>query len=308
MLDGRDVAAKVADARRRTTGRGALSKLANFEQISPEVGVLDDAGFDAAMADDADAALATLAEMAGATDRRLRELARRLAGAVFVDWARAGSVPRRGIGRLRTVAYRDGESGDVDIEASIEPLTLGTATGVMPLDELRVRAFRRPDVAVCLAVDRSGSMGGAPLATAALAAAAVAWHSATEHSVLAFGREVLVLRAHGAVRAAHQVVDDLLALRGHGSTDLAGALDAAAAQLCRSGASRRVAVVLSDCRATLGGDPVRAGQALDELVIVAPATDSLEAAEFAATCGARLLTVDGPTSVVAVINDALGRG
>ena len=49
--------------------------------------------------------------------------------------------------------------------------------------------------AVCLLVDRSGSMGGRPLATSAVAAAAVACALRADHSVLAFGPDVVVAKA-----------------------------------------------------------------------------------------------------------------
>ena len=53
------------------------------------------------MEDDADAALSLLAEMAGATDRTLRELARRLAGRLVLDLARTGAPRTKGLGKLR---------------------------------------------------------------------------------------------------------------------------------------------------------------------------------------------------------------
>ena len=66
----------------------------------------------------------------------------------------------------------------------------------------------------------------------------------------------------------------VLALRGHGTTDLAGALGAARLQLARSSAGRKVTILLSDCRATEPGDVVAAAAALDELAIVAPDGDA----------------------------------
>ena len=57
------------------------------------------------------------------------------------------------------------------------------------------------------------------------------------------------------------VLDAVLALRGFGTTDVAGALTAAADQLSRSRAGRRITVLLSDCRATTPGDVTRARSA-----------------------------------------------
>ena len=62
----------------------------HFAEISPELGELDESAFDELMAEDPDEALALLADMNGATDERLRALARRLAGRIMVDLARNG--------------------------------------------------------------------------------------------------------------------------------------------------------------------------------------------------------------------------
>jgi uncharacterized protein with von Willebrand factor type A (vWA) domain len=144
-------------------------------------------------------------------------------------------------------------------------------------------------------------MGGRPLATAALAAAAVASRGATDYSVLAFGKDVVVAKSQDGDKGADRVVGDLLALRGFGTTDIAGALQTAAVQLGRSRAARKVTVLLSDCRATVEGDPLAAARALDELVVIAPEEDSDEAEAFAASVGAAFATVSGPADVPAAI-------
>ncbi|MCU0311760.1 MAG: VWA domain-containing protein [Acidimicrobiales bacterium] len=268
------------------------------------MGVLDEAALDDAFADDPDAALTLLAELTGATDERLRATARRLAGRLVVDLGRTGAVRRRGVGRLRDVAA-DRALADVDLDRSIDALVDARATGSAPnLADLRAREWGRPELAVCLVVDRSGSMGGARLATAAMAAAACRWRSPLDTSVLAFAERVVVLAPQGSARPVEEVVDDLFCLRGHGPTDLAAALRAAREQLDRSTAARRVAVVLSDARATLGDDPTAAAAALDELVLVAPTDDAEDARRLAAAVGARCHTLDGPSAVPEVLTEA----
>jgi Mg-chelatase subunit ChlD len=287
----------VSEASRRTTSRRELSRHERFEQVSPEVGMVDEEALDDAMADDADEALALLADMAGATDEKLRALAKRLAGRLMVDLARRGSQRKRGIGAMRRLPYRP-DAGDLDLDASAEPLLVARATGSVPdLDELRVRGWVRPGTALALLVDRSGSMGGKPLAASAVAAAAVAWRAPNDYSVSAFAADVVVAKAQDATKAAEAVVNDVLVLRGHGTTDLALALRTAQEQLARSRAARKVTVLLSDCRATVPGDVIGAARALDELWIVAPEGDSEEAEALAASVGARVVTLSGPSSV-----------
>ena len=277
-----------------------------FEQVSPEVGELDEAAIDEAMADDPDDTMALLADLSSATDPNLRELARRLAGRLFLDVSRRGPARPRGIGKITELPYRP-DGGDLDLDASIDALVEAASLGgAVDAERLRVRGWVRPGTALCLMVDRSGSMGGKPLATSAVAAAAVAWRSPRDFSVVAFGKDVVVAKSQDAEKSAERVINDILALRGFGTTDLAGALHVAAQQLSRSRAGRKIAILLSDCRPTVDGDPVAAASTLDELVVIAPEADYAEAAAFAECVGARLTTVAGPSSVAEAIANVLG--
>lgn len=273
--------------------------------MSPEVGELDESAVEEGLRDDPDETLAMLADLVGATDRRLRELARRLAGKLFLDVARHGPVRPRGIGTLRDLRYRP-DGGDLDIDASLEAIIEGRA-GTIDVERLRVRGWVKPATAMCLLVDRSGSMGGKPLATAALAAAAVASRSPQDYSVLAFGKDIVVAKSQLTPKPSELVVNDVLSLRGFGTTDLAGALRVAGDQLARSRAGRKITVLLSDCRATVDGDPVAAAAALSELVIVAPEADCDEAMVFASRTGARCVTISGPSDVAEALTRALDR-
>ncbi|MBI4884016.1 MAG: VWA domain-containing protein [Actinobacteria bacterium] len=260
------------------------------------------------MREDPDETLALLADLVGATDERLRELAKRLAAKVFVDIARGARDASRGVGLLRTLAYQP-DGGDLDIDASLEGMRVAAHNGGHTVDPdlLRVRGWVHPRTALCLLVDRSGSMEGKPLATAALAAAAVASLAPSDYSVLAFGRDVVVSKGQLSQKPSERVVGDLLSLRGFGTTDLASALVAARSQLDRSGAGRKIAVLLSDCRATVAGNAAAVAAGLDELVIVAPESDCEGAIAFAAGIGAKCLTVSGPSVVAEVLTRALSR-
>ncbi|MFK8024583.1 MAG: VWA domain-containing protein, partial [Ilumatobacter sp.] len=208
--------------------------------MSPEVGELDEEAFEEQMGEDPDEMLALLAELTGATDEKLRDLARRLAGRLFLDLARRGPSRPKGIGRLTTQRYRP-DRGDIDVDASLEAVVDARASGAaIDPDGLRVRAWSTPGTAICLLVDRSGSMGGEPLATNAVAASAVVWRSPDDCSVLSFGKEVVAVTSQDMLTSNERVVDSVLALRGHGTTDVAGALLAAQEQLRRSNAGRKV--------------------------------------------------------------------
>ncbi len=274
--------------------------------MSPEVGELDESAVDESMRDDPDETMALLADLTAATDPKLRELARRLAGRLFLDISRRGPTRPKGVGKLVEQKYRP-DGGDLDVDASMEAIVdAGGDPRRIDVERIRIRGWVQPGTALCLLVDRSGSMGGKPLATSAVAAAAVAWRSPADYSVLAFGKDVVVAKSQDMQKSGEQVVNDVLALRGFGTTDLAGALQIAGEQLRRSRAGRKVTILLSDCRATVDGDPLVAARGLDELVIVAPEGDSEEAEAFAKRVGARLATASGPSSVVQALADVLG--
>ncbi|MDJ0769754.1 MAG: VWA domain-containing protein [Ilumatobacter sp.] len=281
---------------------------AAFEEVSPDVGELDAAALEELLDESPDEALALLADLTRATDARLRELAKAIAARLFVDLARIEPPESRGIGRLVSRPYEP-DSGDIDLDRSLDPLVQARAAGrLVDSDELVVRAWGKPRVAWCLLVDRSGSMQGEPLATAALAAAAVAVRAGDQYATLSFGRDVIAAKAMWETRSTDDVIDRVLALRGHGTTDVAQALRAAGEQLRWASAERRVTILLSDCRATEPGDVVAAAGELTELVIVAPAGDSVEAEALAGAVGARVTTVEGPSTVVAALSRVLDRG
>jgi Mg-chelatase subunit ChlD len=246
-----------------------------------------------------------LADLTSATDPRLRQLARRLAGRVVVDVARIGAMRKRGIGRIVRRPYEP-DAGDLDVDASIEPLVEARAGLGLDVERLRVRSWSRPETAVCLLVDRSGSMSGGPLAANALAAAAVALRAPQAWGVLAFANRVVVVKSLADERRPiADVVDRVLALRGHGTTDVAAALNEASRQLCSVSAGRRIAILLSDCRANEPGDVVAAAASLDELVVIAPVSDDAEAREMASAVGARVATVSGPSDIPTALNTLL---
>jgi hypothetical protein len=268
-------------AARRTISRAELAaRHPSFGAVSHEVGQLDRDAFAQLLAADPDAAVALLADLARATDKDLRAAARRLAARVFFRLGRAGQKPARGTRRLGAGRAE----GDLDLE-----LTLDRWSGPWPPaeHELVTRSWRAHRRALCLLIDSSGSMSGAAVAMAAVAAASVVFAAdgRLAPAIIAFSGGVTVLQAQGTRRAPGELVDDLVALRGHGVTDLAAALRAAAAQLVGAAADERVAVLLSDCLPTTGGDPALALAGISRLHVLCPLPT--EESELAAAALAR---------------------
>ena len=288
----------------RTTGRSELAGNARFAELSPEVGVLDQEALDAALTDDADETLTLLVEMSRATDEALRNQVRRLAPRLILEQTRRGQPRSAGVSRRRIRPAEDG--GDIDLDRSMDRVLGARAEGRHPrLDELLVSDWARPELALCLVIDRSGSMNGARLTTAAVAAAACASLAPRENAVITFAARVDVLKPMNERRPPSETVATVLALRGHGTTSLADALGEARSQLSRAGARRGVTLLLSDCRATEETGAATAASALRELVILAPGDDTDAAEQLARSSGARWAPVHSVLDVPRLLNSMM---
>ena len=115
-------------------------------------------------------------------------------------------------------------------------------------------------------------MSGLAVAIAAVAAASLvlAADGRLAPAIISFRNDATVLQAPGTHGAPGPLVGELLALRGHGVTDLAAALRAAATQLATVSADERVVLLLSDCLPTAGGDPARALTGISRLHVLCP--------------------------------------
>jgi MoxR-like ATPase len=271
VLQGADAERALREGSRRTRSRRELSAAhPDLADVSPDVGQLDESAFDQLRRRDPDAATALLADLAAATDPRLRERARRLAARVFVRMARGGPAARRGHRRLESITGL--AEADLDLERTLER----AAGRPRRPEDIVVRDWRSTPPAACLLIDQSGSMRGHGIALAAVAAAAVALAAAgrADCSVVAFNRDAIVLQAQGRPRPARTLVTDILRLRAHGTTNLELALRAAAAQLGRAAAPERLAIVMSDCLATAGGDPLAALAGIDRVHVLGTSADA----------------------------------
>jgi Mg-chelatase subunit ChlD len=248
------VAELLRDHASRSTSRRELeARHEQFAEVSADVGELDAEALAGALEQDPDGAVELLAGMARATDRQLRERARRLAAELLVPVARHGADrARRGATRLTTSAKGGLE---LDIDATVERLAARPVPGA---DDLRWRTWRRPGRAYVLLVDASGSVTGRPLATAVVTAAALAarLRPGDELGVVAFWSKAVVLRPVTSPEPPGAVLDALFDLRGGDTTDLAGGLAAALQQAGRARAARREVLVLTDAMANAGQDPV----------------------------------------------------
>ncbi len=268
------------------------------------MGELDLEALDDALANDPDDTLTLLVEMSHATDEALRAAVRRLAPRLILDQTRRGIPRRRGVSRPRPVPADRG--GDLDLDRSMDAIVGARSEARMPsLDEMTAVDWARPDLALCLVIDQSGSMNGGRLTTAAVAGAACLTFAPQEHAVLAFAATPTLLKRMPEDVPATRTVERILALRGHGTTGLAGALREAQTQLAGARARRRVVLLLSDCRVTDEVDATPVARGIDELVILAPAEDDDEAQRLARDSGAQVAPIASVLDVPVALNRML---
>ena len=293
---------------RRTVSRAELaSRHASFESASPQAGELDPEAIGQLLAQDPDAAAALLADLSQATDPQLRAIARRLAARVFIQFGAAGRQSARGPRRIRSVP---GGDGDVDLDRTLDRLS-----GQWPPAgaDLVTRSWQARRRSVCLLVDASGSMSGLALAMAAVATSSVllAADGRLDTGALAFSGQVTVLQPPGSRQQPEVIVGRLLGLRGHGLTDLAAGLRAAAVLLAAGPSAERCAILLSDCLSTAGGDPAAALAGIDRLDVVCPQPEGAEPEAGSLAAAQRLARLGGglcvPVRTVSELPAALTR-
>lgn len=273
IKEGDDARKAVEESEQRSVGRSELQHRHKdrFDQASPELGQLDEESLDSLAEDDPDAAAELLADLANATDAELRAKARKSAARLFLRFAQRGTPPTNGVRRI--VRARDPLDGELNLDE-----TLFRTDGIRPsqAEHLVSTQWGARERAICLLVDRSGSMSGRQVATAAVGAASVivAAGQRADVSVVAFARDSIVLSSQGRCRRPEEVISDVLSLRGKGVTDLGLAFRAARSQLGRAAAAHREVILLSDGLATEGGNPFDAMRGIDRLHVVGTSADA----------------------------------
>ncbi len=159
---------------------------------------------------------------------------------------------RSGTTRTSNVRF-DGSEGELNLDRTLDLLA---ERRPFTADELIVRRPLRQRRSVALLVDVSGSMDGAKARIAAAAVGALAGELRDDElSVVAFWKDVAVLRARMSRVDPVALIDELLRIEPRGLTNVNAAIGVAAKELSRSSLERRCIVLLSDCVHNAGPDP-----------------------------------------------------
>jgi Mg-chelatase subunit ChlD len=249
----------------------------------------------------------------GVPSAEVRALARRIATRLAVPpRGRDRAVAAGPGGQLASVAYRY-NSDDIDLDRTLEVLT----ERPVPEDtDIVVRERVRVPRAVVLMIDVSGSMRGektriAAATVGALAGELAAHGGSAELAVVAFWKDVAVVRAMGPAPAGTRLLDDLLSIPAKGLTNVAFALSVGLAQLGSARARHRCGVLLSDAVHNAGPDPRPLAARFPALHVLLE-TDGEHDAELAGQLArlgrGRLASVRGHRQVAPALNRMLADG
>ncbi len=187
-------------------------------------------------------------------NHRRRKLLRQLAVRGVLEKARAilGAAKRRA--RLVSQTYREGDAGELDLEATLE--RWGGRGWPRPEDlVVRRREEKRLDCA--LMVDTSLSMEGKNIALASTAAAVLAMRlNPLDVSVILFENRASVAKPLGMRLSLEQIVARILDVPATGYTNIHDALRCGAQQLSRSQRHQQCGILITDGKYTVGGPPL----------------------------------------------------
>jgi Mg-chelatase subunit ChlD len=160
----------------------------------------------------------------------------------------------RGTGALASVPYAY-RSDDIDLDRTIEVL----AERPVPEDtDVVVRERMSSRRAAVLIVDVSGSMRGEKVRIAAATVAALSADlsgAGDQLALVAFWSDAAVIKGLTARATPSALLDTLLRIPARGLTNVGFGLSVAHAELARSAARRRTAVLLTDAVHNAGPDP-----------------------------------------------------
>jgi Mg-chelatase subunit ChlD len=200
-------------------------------------------------------------------DREVAAMAQRIGRRLSLRRRPRQDRSERGAGKLASVPYRY-RSDDIDMDRTIEVLT----ERPVPEDtDIIVRERMRSRRAVVLIADVSGSMRGEKVRIAAATVAALSADLAgngDQLALVAFWSDAALLKPLGKAVPAARLLDQLLRIPARGLTNVQFALAVAHAELSRSSARRRSAVLLSDAVHNAGPDPRPLARRFPELHVL----------------------------------------
>ncbi len=241
-------------------------------------------------------------------DPEVAAMAQRIARRLAVRRRPREARSERGTGALASVPYRY-RSDDIDLDRTIEVLT----ERPVPEDtDIVVRERMGSRRATVLVVDVSGSMRGEKVRIAAATVAALSTDlsgAGDQLALVAFWSDAAVLTTLTEPATPAALLDRLLRIPARGLTNVGFGLTVAHAELARSSARRRTAVLLTDAVHNAGPDPRDTARRFAELHVLLETEgehDAPLAGDLARLGRGRLAPVRTHRDVAPALNRFLG--
>jgi Mg-chelatase subunit ChlD len=200
-------------------------------------------------------------------DKGIASAAQRIARQLSIRRRAIDPRSERGSGKIASVPYGY-RSDDIDLDRTIEVLS----EHPIPEDtDIVVRERMRPKRSVVLIVDVSGSMRGEKIRTTAAAVGALCTdlgENGDQLAIVAFWSDAAVLKSLQSQATSTAMLDRLLRIPAKGLTNVQFGLTVARAELSRSAAPRRTAILLSDAVHNAGPDPRQIARQFPELHVL----------------------------------------
>jgi len=168
--------------------------------------------------------------------------------------------------RITREPYSVGESGDVDLESTLEAMI---DAGRTRPSELILERRKPKDLSVALMLDASLSMSGDKLAIATAAIAVLAFRlKMVEFTIMTFNDRPKTIKEFDQSPNLDELVVSLLEFNASGYTNIEEALRGGSAALSRATTKNRVGVLITDGNYTVGADPADASASFRRLFVV----------------------------------------
>lgn len=184
-------------------------------------------------------------------NEEVRAEAAEIASHLVLRRRRSGGA-HRGQTAARSARF-DGNSDELDLDRTVELLAQGQPLGADDLWVMRPSRHRR---SVALVADVSGSMDGDKARVTAATIGALAGELIDDElTIIAFWKDLAVLRTRASKIDPRPLLDELLRIEPRGLTNVHAALEQATRELNASSLESRCIVLLSDCVHNAGPDP-----------------------------------------------------
>jgi Mg-chelatase subunit ChlD len=213
-------------------------------------------------------------------DPEVAAMARTIARQLSIHRRPRSTSADRGAGRIASVPYRY-RSDDMDLDRTIENLI----ERPVPEDtDIVVRERMHAPRAAVLIVDISGSMRGEKVRIAAATVAAVCADMQDDQlGLVAFWSDAALLKPFEQRISGPRLLDELLRIPTAGLTNMHFGLAAGHAELTRSTARHRTAILLTDAVHNAGPDPREIARRFPQLHVLLE-VDGEHDAPLAADC------------------------